>query len=72
MTNDFSTPPAASLPTRARAFVVHLAPAGAGPEGSANGRVEHVATGRAARFGSGDDLLRFMRDTLAAVRDAGR
>ena len=58
MTNPF--------PTRHAAFVVHLATDPDAPAGQARGRVEHVSTGRTARFESADELVRFMRGTLAA------
>jgi hypothetical protein len=57
--------------TRARslstnlAFVVHLT---ADPASStAAGRVEHVSSGATARFTTTEDLLGFMRRTVAAL-----
>jgi len=68
MTNTFPTRPAAALPTsRDAAFGVHLATDPDEPAGQAHGRVEHVSTGRAARFESVEELVRFMRETLAAI-----
>lgn len=52
---------------RDAAFVVHLTSVGDAADGRASGRVEHVRTGRAGRFDSAEELLRFMRETLAAV-----
>jgi hypothetical protein len=72
MTNQFPTRPATPLPSRDAAFVVHLTTAPDEPVGEARGRVEHVATGRAARFESADALVRFMRETLAAIAADGR
>ena len=59
-----ATPP---RPVRDAAFVVHLATVPPGLPAQAQGRVEHVATGRAARFESSEDLMRFMHETLAAL-----
>lgn len=53
--------------TRDAAFVVHLTAAADGDDDQAQGRVEHVRSGRAARFDSVHELLRFMRQTLAAL-----
>ena len=73
MTNPFPTRPAAALlPARDAAFVVHLATDPDAPAGQARGRVEHVSTGRTARFESADELVRFMRETLAAIAADGR
>lgn len=52
------------------AFVVHLTCAAGQPAGVL-GRVEHVTTGRVGRFESADDLVRFMRQTLAAIAADG-
>ena len=65
MTNTCGNGTAGSHP-RDAAFVVHLADS-TGPEDRAHGRVEHVRSGRAARFESVDELLRFMRQTLAEL-----
>jgi len=59
------------LPGRDTAFVVHLVTGPAAPAGRAEGRVEHVATGRTARFESAEELLRFMQETLVAISAAG-
>ncbi|MBY0274567.1 hypothetical protein K2Z84_04430 [Candidatus Binatia bacterium] len=68
MTNASRIVPTTPNPsTRDTAFVVHLMAAGADLAGAATGRVEHVATGRTGRFQSADDLVRFMRDTVAAL-----
>jgi len=73
MTKPFPTRPAASLlPARDAAFVVHLATDPDARADQARGRVEHVSTGRAARFESADELVRFMRETLAAFAADGR
>jgi len=44
------------------AFVVHLAVAPA-----ETGRVEHLTSGRASRFESAAELIRFMQETLAGL-----
>jgi hypothetical protein len=67
MSNAASPSTAHPVPARNTAFVVHLTVAA---DASA-GRVEHVATGRTARFESAEELLRFMRDTLAAIANDG-
>src|SRR5262245_52772159 len=54
-------------PSRDAAFVVHLADTGDATGDQAHGRVEHVRSGRVATFDSMHALLRFMRETLAAV-----
>jgi hypothetical protein len=73
MTKPFPTRPAAALlPARDTAFVVHLATDPDEPAGQAHGRVEHVSTGRAASFESVEELVRFMRETLAAIAADGR
>jgi len=59
-------------PSRDVAFVVHLTCATGEPADQAHGRVEHVTTGRAGRFDSADELLRFMRQTLAAIEGEAR
>jgi len=52
------------------AFVVHLVPeAGDSPASSVTGRVEHVATGKALRFGSSTELLEFMRHVVRGQHD---
>jgi hypothetical protein len=55
-----------------RAFVIQIG-LGANPSaGRYEGRVEHVASGRTARFADADQLLRFIADTLTdqGVTDA--
>lgn len=61
-----------STPSRDAAFVVHLTDAVGAAGDQAHGRVEHVRSGRAARFESLQELLRFMRQTLAAIDASGR
>lgn len=51
------------------AFVVHLTLA---TEPEQKGRVEHLASGRASRFESAGELLRFMRETLAGLGSGQR
>jgi len=46
------------------AFVVHLSVTAAPGE---TGRVEHLTTGRASKFESAAELLRFMQETLAGL-----
>jgi hypothetical protein len=48
-----------------RAFVVQLR----GRPGAFAGRVEHIASGEAARFESGDELLAFLRRETSSRRD---
>lgn len=62
----------AAIPSRDSAFVVHLTEAAAATDDQIHGRVEHVRSGRAARFASVQELLRFMRQTLAAIDADGR
>lgn len=47
-----------------RAFVLHL-DARARPPGLMVGRVEHIASGQIAHFGSLDDLIAFLAATVA-------
>jgi hypothetical protein len=47
------------------AFVVQFLAGSDLGAGSVGGRVEHVASGRTARFASVDELLRFFSDLLA-------
>lgn len=58
---------ATPAPSRDVAFVVHLISSSGETAGQAHGRVEHVTTGLAARFESTEELLRFMRQTIAAL-----
>ena len=67
MPNASGTGAAAIAPSRDAAFVVHLANVADDHGKQACGRVEHVRTGRTARFESVEELLRFMRQTLAAL-----
>lgn len=67
MTNALPTRSASTpMPVRDAAFVVHLA-TDESRSARAHGRVEHVATGRAAAFGSPEELVRFMQETLTAL-----
>ena len=50
------------------AFVVHFRPETDIEEGRFEGRVEHVASSKAARFHSLEELLRFIARVLAEVR----
>jgi hypothetical protein len=47
------------------AFVVQFVAGSDIRRGAVGGRVEHVATGRSARFASVDELLQFLGDVLA-------
>ena len=58
-------------PSRDAAFVIHLTDVGSESDGQAHGRVEHVTTGRATRFDSVEELLRFMRHTLEGIDKGG-
>lgn len=49
------------------AFVVQFLAGSDLGAGSVGGRVEHVASGRNARFASLDELLRFVGDILAGL-----
>jgi hypothetical protein len=62
----------AAIAPRDSAFVIHLVGGPDGPTDQAHGRVEHVTTGRWARFDSVEELLRFMRQTLAAIAAEAR
>ena len=53
----------------ALAFVVHLRPGALPEEGRVTGRVEHVASGRSAHFGSLPELLAFLGRTLRLLRE---
>jgi hypothetical protein len=55
---------------RNRAFVVQLAAAGEGPD-PFHGRVEHLASGQAARFDSLGRLREFVEQVLAGVPEEG-
>jgi hypothetical protein len=55
--------------SHARAFVLQLGPATDIAAGRLEGRVEHVASTRSARFRSLDELLAAVREMLA---DAGK
>jgi hypothetical protein len=50
------------------AFVVQFRPGTDIEEGRFEGRVEHVASSKAARFHSLDELLSFIANVLAEVR----
>jgi len=72
MQNASGSSAAAPAPSRDVAFVVHLTGV-ADDSDRACGRVEHVRTGRTARFESAEELLHFMRHTLAALAaESGR
>jgi hypothetical protein len=58
---------AGGMPSRDAAFVVHLTHVDGAAGDQARGRVEHVRSGRTASFDSMPSLLRFMRETLAAL-----
>ena len=51
---------------QAKAFVVQLGDEADVPRGRLLGRVEHVTTGRAARFGSSAELVAFFRQCCPA------
>jgi hypothetical protein len=55
----------------ARAFVVQLDPTTDPTAGRFEGRVEHVASGRVARFASPDEFLAFVARVLAIPDDPG-
>ena len=54
------------LPPEA-AFVLQLEPASGSMGRAMAGRVEHVVSGRATRFGSSAELLAFIRRTLGGL-----
>jgi hypothetical protein len=58
-------------PARDAAFVIHLTDLVGEHGAQARGRVEHVTSGRVARFDSVDELLRFMRQTLDGLDRCG-
>ncbi len=53
----------------ARAFVLQLDPGDEPGAGRFAGRVEHVASGRSARFASPEELVEFVARVLAAPPD---
>jgi hypothetical protein len=53
-----------------RAFVIQLHDSGAARRDRWTGRVEHVVSGRAALFGSLDELLAFIEQVLARERES--
>jgi hypothetical protein len=57
-------PESTSLPS-ARSFVVQFTTDTAPASGRFRGRVEHIASARAERFASLDDLERFFADVIA-------
>ena len=61
MTADADKPAARPEPA---AFVVQLQPSGHGGDGVLRGRVEHLASGAEARFGSAEELLTFLRSRV--------
>ncbi|MBX3025136.1 hypothetical protein KF840_09520 [bacterium] len=66
MTNSASTPDLPPKLVPYAAFVIQLATGFDPAAGAVVGRVEHVLSGRAARFASVPELLDFMQGTLAA------
>ena len=54
------------------AFVIQFRPETAIEVGRFEGRVEHVASTKAARFHSLDELVGFIANVLATVRDSGQ
>ena len=54
------------LPTE-RIFLIRLSSTAAPAEGIYCGRIEHVPTGRVARFASLDEVEQFMSDMLTGV-----
>jgi hypothetical protein len=58
-----STREGVSLPV-SRAFVMQLTPDTMSGAGRFHGRVEHIESGRAHRFGSLDDLMAFIAEVL--------
>jgi hypothetical protein len=50
------------------AFVVQFRPETDIPGGRIEGKVEHIPTGKAAKFHSLDELLAFIAETLTEVR----
>ena len=54
------------------AFVIQFRPETDIEAGRFEGRVEHVASSRAARFHSLDELIRFMATVMAEVNNAGQ
>lgn len=55
--------------TLRQAFVVHVTGMGPGGESDLEGRVEHVATGARAQFGSSTELARLIRQLLAEQKE---
>lgn len=51
--------------TLRQAFVVHVTGMGPGGDDDLEGRIEHVATGARAHFGSSSELARLIRQLLA-------
>lgn len=66
MSNSDATPITTARPSARVAFVVHLLRSEPDTE-PVSGRVEHVQTGAAMTFASVEELLRFMRQTLARL-----
>jgi len=56
----------------AQAFVVQFGRETALDTGRMTGRVEHVVSGKAARFQSLDELVAFMREVLREVASTSR
>ena len=53
------------------AFVVQFLAGSDLDAGAVGGRVEHVASGRTARFASVEELLRFFHDVLGGLGGTG-
>lgn len=62
------TQPSRSLPAN-RAFVVQLRTQPAGEPPCCVGRVEHLASGQAARFASQEELWGFISRILTEIQD---
>jgi len=54
------------------AFVLRLRTDRGGTRGQIEGSVEEVDTGREIRFQSGTELLAFLRERVAQIRDTSR
>ena len=62
---------AVTLPAN-RAFVVQFEGAPAGQAAPLAGRVEHITSGRRARFASWEELQRFIEQALARLEASSR
>jgi hypothetical protein len=54
------------------AFVVHLRPGARPEQGQVAGRVEHIASGRSAHFGSLPELLAFLGRVLGTLGEPAK